>query len=767
MAEPRLTASVPPPPTTLVVVARDLAWAEVLTTALEENGASVELTTPDEAVRTVLAVAPDAVVVADGPSATSAAVRESLGREPLLASIPIDDRDGEVETRAAAIVARAMRGPARAGIGLAPIEGSPEPCIVRALEGHAGLLSVRGRERVGGVLVGPAPRDEVAAFVERIRPLAQRGEKVRVSFLEASPALLRTPPRVPRARDGKSDFARVGVLSASGGTEDVVARLAARFAEAVPFEAGGTGVGRIRALAPDVIVADREVLDDPEAPALTALRSDPRLSWASVIALPSSALAEGLGDPELALIESAIDDAVAVDVQVAKLAARRDPFHVRLEALGPLRLLRAVAAAGEHTRVVVTFGAVRVDVEVADQMVIGVTARGAAGETAQGHPALATLVGLPSGRVRVEPFRGTRSLDVMASIDDALPVVLRERPRIRTSWAPREPERSRVEVAASDVLGWLGVARTPALTPPASLETLVTASDEKPADDPSAPIDVSALEGSLGDEAAAPAPSASDPTAPLSDVLEPAPPPPLPPPPPPGAIPSPTPVATVSAARRPTPTSMGGLVAVGLGVLALAAASYARWAEPARRGGTDATPPPPPASSVVAIDPPALEEAFDVASTEAEEDVAEEAAHEDAVAHAVLPPTPEGARPAVALDAATIEGMIIRGNMARQRGALDVAQRYYEDVVAADASNGRALVGLARVHELRGELPEAIAYARRMTLAHPDHPANIVLLADLLIAHDERAEARTILEELLHDYPRNESVRARLEALEP
>jgi tetratricopeptide (TPR) repeat protein len=147
------------------------------------------------------------------------------------------------------------------------------------------------------------------------------------------------------------------------------------------------------------------------------------------------------------------------------------------------------------------------------------------------------------------------------------------------------------------------------------------------------------------------------------------------------------------------------------------------------------------------------------------------------VAHAVAsvpPPTTAAAAPITAvpvprgaLDGATIDGMIDRGNFARNHGDLDLAARYYEDVLASDATNGRALAGLARVHQMRGDLPAATRVARELVEAHRDHPANHVLLADLLIAQGRNDEARTILEGVVRNFGRSEAARERLRTLEP
>ncbi len=772
----------------IVLVARDLAAADALMTALEERGATVELTSTREVARTARAVAPDVVAVLDEQGAE---VRAALARDPLVCTVPVDDTPAsDAGLHAAALVELASRGPERAGLGLAPAGDTLGARIGHALAPHAsGVFSVRDSSRAGGVAVLPSPRqDALSALLERMRPLAARGERVTVSFLETTGGKLHSlPPAAPVAR-GMPDGTRIVLLSLSGANNDpLVERLALAGAEVVAVEAGGTGVGRARALAPDVILADEDVLDDPEAPALTALLSDPRLSWSTVVALPHTLLAGTVDARALARIEAAVHDAVAADHEITRLAERRDAFHVRLDATGPLRLLRALARARTHLRASVTAEAIQVDVELDDGLVVGAQARGAAGEVAQGHAALATLFTLPSGRVRVAPWSGTRSIDVMAPVEDAVRVAMRERPRIRSSWRPRTSDRPAVVAPASEVVAQLearlssrpdppppptsepvfagptprprerrssptpatvehrSVDRDSSPPQPAFFSTASSPRPPKPVDDPSAPLDVAALEASALEapaleasalEASAPSTQAAAPS--LADRLEPA---------APSAVSSPRPRASSSRAWA--------YVAILAG-LALLVPVALRLRSP-----------PPPSSA--AIDARSLEAAFERAEAEAEVYAPAAAARAAERALQAAPPATTdtaSAAPRPALDAATLEGMITRGNFARHRGALDLAARYYGDVVAADPANGRALAGLARVHQLRGDLPEATRWARVLLDAHPDHPANYVLLADLLIAAGDTLGARAILEDVTRRYPRNEAARARLDSLD-
>ena len=84
--------------------------------------------------------------------------------------------------------------------------------------------------------------------------------------------------------------------------------------------------------------------------------------------------------------------------------------------MGPLRLLRALARTRQHVRLRAVHPSVTVEIELEDAFVIGGEARGAAGEMAHGHAALATLLALPSARVLCEPWSGSRLMDVVAPL---------------------------------------------------------------------------------------------------------------------------------------------------------------------------------------------------------------------------------------------------------------------------------------------------------------------------------------------------------------
>ncbi len=741
-----------------MLVANDRASSSALARALEACGVSAELASPGEVAQKARASAPAIVAALDG---TADEVRSALARDPLTRVIFVDEEvRASADAHASALVALAASAPDRVGAGSWPVGGTLVECIDRALAPHAcGLLSVRSADRSGAVLLaGALALASIERMLERVRPLAARGDRVSVAFHESARGSFHDLRSVAPRVHGRLEGRRVVLLSESRvSAEDLGQALAADGANMLAIDPGGTGVGRARALAPDVIVADEELLDDLQSPATSALRGDTRLSWAAIVAVPREVLALQVpGAVDVAHIVSGVHAALEADAELTRIAATGETRHARLEATGPLRLLRALARAGANVRTSIVHAAATVEVELEEGLVVGAQARGRGGETAGGHAALATLLTFPSGRVHIEPAGARRFIDIMASLDDAIAVALRERPRIRVAShaSARDVEPARAD--ASEVVRLLEArletaraarGRAPFVAAATVAERAVLPTEPPPPamDDASAPLHIAALDPDATRPPPVLEPRADGREQSLADLLEPT--------TPEAAAPPPAPPPSRSE-RRGRALAWVALVVALTSVVALA---------------YRASRPTPILEEVLEED--TLSAAFDEADTEAEADVPREAAAEAERAIARPPSTlapSAGATTSAAapLDVATIDAMILRGNFARHHGDPDLAARYYRDVLAADPTNARALVGLARVLEMRGDLVEATRVARTLRDTHGDHPANHVLLADLLLAQGDRVGARTILEDVTSRFPRNEPARERLRALD-
>ena len=77
---------------------------------------------------------------------------------------------------------------------------------------------------------------------------------------------------------------------------------------------------------------------------------------------------------------------------------------------------------------------------------------------------------------------------------------------------------------------------------------------------------------------------------------------------------------------------------------------------------------------------------------------------------------------------------LLAAEQALDGGQVEVAERLFGQVAAADPRNAIAVVGLARTAQRRGEIPDALAHARRALEIDPDDAAAQRLVAELSAA---------------------------------
>lgn len=105
-----------------------------------------------------------------------------------------------------------------------------------------------------------------------------------------------------------------------------------------------------------------------------------------------------------------------------------------------------------------------------------------------------------------------------------------------------------------------------------------------------------------------------------------------------------------------------------------------------------------------------------------------------------------------------LEPPLMRAFAAWQAGRVQEAEHLYRQVLAADARQPDALLGLAAIAETRGDRTEAAAYYRRVLQLEPDHSIALAALAELSAGNDATAQesvlrqalARRPLEASLH-----------------
>jgi len=75
--------------------------------------------------------------------------------------------------------------------------------------------------------------------------------------------------------------------------------------------------------------------------------------------------------------------------------------------------------------------------------------------------------------------------------------------------------------------------------------------------------------------------------------------------------------------------------------------------------------------------------------------------------------------------------LLLAGEMLLAGGELERAEHVFAKVAEADPRNAMAVVGLARVAQARGDLPAALAFARRALAIDPEDLAARRLAGDL------------------------------------
>ncbi|MDQ3037886.1 MAG: tetratricopeptide repeat protein, partial [Myxococcota bacterium] len=114
---------------------------------------------------------------------------------------------------------------------------------------------------------------------------------------------------------------------------------------------------------------------------------------------------------------------------------------------------------------------------------------------------------------------------------------------------------------------------------------------------------------------------------------------------------------------------------------------------------------------------------------------------------------------------ALVRRLLREATTARQRGRLDDARDAYHQVLAVEATNGRATAGLAYVHLERDELPQALLWAQRLVRTRPEYASHWVLLGDVLRRGGNDDAARRAYARGLSVQPSWTTARRRLDEL--
>ena len=497
---PPATGSVRP---TVLVVGDDEPMDEAICAALDRNGLDVERVPTLEAVDATRLAAPDLVLlVGDAARAAGEVVLARLAQNPLTQLVPVallsDDaalgerlaafrhgavavvpRTASVDEMARKVADIAREMPERQGEQTGELGEATFDELMKLVkqELRSGILSVEagGDGRTEGSTAfrlvlgaGKPVAKAVEAFVAQLRPLVSKAEPLRYELLEHAGARFGLlDSETGGATEGEADLAalrglRVLLVVLDPVRADALAsELRSRGATVAVADASGRGLERARGLDPEVVIIDAAGIEGPGFAVVKACRRDPRLRWASMLVAQWEELwPEGAGSPDMPRLASRLAPLIEPDRTIGERAIKETSFDTRLELIGPSRMLRALARVEPTLHITVRNPRCVVDVDLSQGLVVGAVAK-REGQPAgtpllEGHAALAALLALGSGRVRIERRTNPQSANVMAPIEEALAIAAGEEPPLPASVPP------------PSLVGGLGLGGADSGPPPAS-----------------------------------------------------------------------------------------------------------------------------------------------------------------------------------------------------------------------------------------------------------------------------------------------------------
>ena len=491
---------------TVLVVGDDEPMDEAICAALDRNGLDVERVPTLEAVDATRLAAPDLVLlVGDAARSGGETVLARLAENPLTQVVPVallsDDaalgerllafrhgavavvpRSASVDEMARKVAAVAREMPERKGEQTGELGEATFDELMKLVtqELRSGILSVEAGGKAGNTEGSTAFRlvlgagkpvaKAVEAFVAQLRPLVSKAEPLRYELLETAGARFGLlDEETGGATEGEADLAalrglRVLLVVLDPVRADALAsELRARGATVAVADASGRGLERARGLDPEVVIIDAAGIEGAGFAVIKACRRDPRLRWASMLVAKWEELwPEGAGSPDMPRLASRLAPLIEPDRTIAERARTETSFDTRLELIGPSRLLRALARVEPTLHITVRNPRCVVDVDLSQGLVVGAVAKreGAAADAPplEGQAALAALLALGSGRVRVERRINPQSANVMAPVEEALSRAAGEEPPLTPSVPP------------PSLLGGIGLGAADSAPPPAAAQ---------------------------------------------------------------------------------------------------------------------------------------------------------------------------------------------------------------------------------------------------------------------------------------------------------
>ncbi len=376
-------------------------------------------------------VLPVAVVSNEAPSK-----EETRGfRTGAVAVVP---RGGGVDAIARRLAELTQEVPERAGLIRGQIDQSNLQDVVDLVshEGRTGILSIRspkgGLEGIPVVIETEGPSaHKMERILEKLREAVGESSSVEYEFHETSRGRLSTLPAPMESNDfdlADLEGARVVLLDSDELRAEKLAQLlGARGVRVAAADFSPAVIPRVREIDPQVIVLDSTVVGGLGMELVRAIRKDPQIRWASMLVVrwddfwPES---NEIG-PDLAQLAGRIIPLIEQDREIAQRVEDEVDFDTRLELVGPSRLLRALGSMPGVRHVAIAGPKRSVEVDIADNSIVGAYATIHEGTTQsiQGMPALLALWGMNAGRVSVREQDLPSVANIMMPVDEALGVV--------------------------------------------------------------------------------------------------------------------------------------------------------------------------------------------------------------------------------------------------------------------------------------------------------------------------------------------------------
>jgi len=467
----------------VLLVGADARLHAALAAALGQHGVFVETAPVSRVVDSAVAAAPDLILlVGDAASDSGAQVVGRLSVSPMTSVIPVvilEDRpelttrlqafrhgitaviprSASVDAIASQVAELAQRIPDRPSISLGQIGEATLREFTEALshELRTGILSVRGADSSEDAAVrlvlgaGRPLSGLIDEFVARVKEHVVSAELLRYEFEEFATG---TMDMVAEARHPTSfppgAIQGVTVLLADDHAvrADAVAHeLRQRGATVVvtDFEpTAGRWMG-LRQLNPTVLILGADCVQGRGYELVRNMRDDLRMRWASLLVVDWKEIwPDELAVSNLECLLEPIRALVEADCAIRRQAAEGRGIGLRLETMGPTRLLHALLDAEKNLRLTVHDPPMRVTVDIAPGLLVGATSQNLSdpSDRREGADALAVLLGFSTGRALVEHVVQAETANLMATIDVALHMADPDQPFGRSSapaWDHAEP----------------------------------------------------------------------------------------------------------------------------------------------------------------------------------------------------------------------------------------------------------------------------------------------------------------------------------------